>query len=215
MLKVWGRRNSLNVQKVMWLIGELQLPHEHVPLGGAFGGLADRRFKAMNPNGLVPVVQDGERVVWETHTILRYLAARYGGSGYWPGDAGERSDYDRWMDWCQAHWQPAFSTGVFWGYYRTPEADRDWASVNRSIALCSELMQIVEGVLVDRPFLAGDHFSLGDIPLGASLFRYFGLDIDRPPLPRVQAWYARLASRPAYRAHVMVPYDDLKGRLAF
>jgi glutathione S-transferase len=109
----------------------------------------------------------------------------------------------------------AFSTGVFWGYYRTPEADRDSASVNQSIALCSELMQIVEGVLEARPFLAGEHFSLGDIPLGTWLFRYFGLDIDRPPLPRVEAWYSRLALRAAYSEHVMVPYDDLKGRLAF
>lgn len=216
MLRVWGRRNSLNVQKVMWLIGELQLPHEHVPLGGSFGGLADPAFKAMNPNGLVPVVNDGDEVVWESHTILRYLAARYGGPRYWPAGAGERSRFDRWMDWCQAHWQPAFSTGVFWGYYRTPEADRDWTRVNRSVALCAELMQIVEGVLLDgRQFLAGDDFSLADIPLGTSLFRYFGLDIDRPALPRVEAWCARLASRPAYREHVMVPYDDLKGRLAF
>jgi glutathione S-transferase len=215
MLKVWGRRNSLNVQKVMWLVGELQLAHEHVPVGGPFGGLAEPRFRTLNPNGLVPVVEDGDLVVWESHAILRYLAARYGGARYWPPDAGERSQFDRWMDWCQAHWQPAFSTGVFWGYYRTPEGDRDLVSVRRSVAQCAELMVLVERALEGRRFLAGDDLSLGDIPLGASLYRYFDLDIDRPPLPRVEAWYARLAERPAYREHVTVPYADLKGRLAF
>lgn len=119
------------------------------------------------------------------------------------------------MDWCQALWQPAFSTGVFWGLYRTPETERDWNSINRSVGLCSELMQIVEGVLKEKQFLAGDRFTIGDIPLGASLYRYFELEIDRPSLPRVEAWYARLKARPAYREHVMVRFDDLKGRLAF
>jgi len=215
MLKVWGRRNSLNVQKVMWLVGELSLPHEHVSVGGPFGGTREPAFRAMNPNGLVPVVEEGGLAIWESHAILRYLGARYGGEALWPQDAGERSLFDRWMDWCLAHWQPAFSTGVFWGYYRTPEAKRDWPSIHRSIALCAELMRLVEGALQDREFLAGDRLTLGDIPLGTSLFRYFDLDIERPSLPRVEAWYARLKSRPAYREHVMVPYDALKGRLAF
>jgi glutathione S-transferase len=212
MLKVWGRRNSLNVQKVMWLIGELNLAHVHIPAGGPFGGLADPQFGALNPNRLVPVIEDGI-AVWESHTILRYLAARYGGPEYWPADAGERSAFDRWMDWCQAHWQPAFSAGVFWGLYRTPEPERDGKSIHRSVALCSELMRIVETALMQRPYLGGDRFTIGDIPLGASLYRYFALEVERPSVPRVEAWYARLAARPAYREHVMV--DDLKGRLAF
>jgi len=215
MLRVWGRRNSQNVQKVMWLVGELGLPHEHIDAGGPFGKLSDAGFGALNPNRLVPVIEDGGLVVWESHAILRYLAATYGGETWWPPGAGERSAFDRWMDWCQAHWQPAFVSGVFWGLYRTPEAQRDMGAVNRSLATCAELMKIVEPVLAKRPFLAGDHFTLGDIPLGASLYRYFGLDIDRPALPAVEAWYERLKQRPDYREHVMVPFDDLKGRLAF
>jgi len=215
MLKVWGRRNSSNVQKVMWLVGELNLPHELVPAGGPFGGLSDPKFAALNPNRLVPVVEDNGLAIWESHTIVRYLAARYGGREYWPEDAAERTAFDRWIDWCQSHWQPAFSAGVFWGLYRTPEPERNWRRINQSIALCSELMRIVEGAIKDRPFLAGDRFTIGDIPLGASLYRYFELDIDRPALPAVEAWYARLKARPAYREHVMVPFDDLKGRLSF
>ncbi len=215
MLKVWGRRNSQNVQKVLWLVGELGLAHEHISAGGSFGRLSDADFGALNPNRLVPVVEDDGLVIWESHAIVRYLAASYGGPAYWPAEPGVRSAFDRWMDWAQALWQPAFLTGVFWGFYRTPEAQREWKSINRSIALCSELMQIVDGVLATRPYLAGDHFTIGDIPLGSTLYRYFELEIDRPSLPWVQAWYERLKSRPAYREHVMIPFDDLKGRLAF
>ena len=215
MLKIWGRRNSLNVQKVMWLVGELGLEHEHVPAGGPFGLTSSDAYGALNPNRLVPVIEDGANAIWESHTILRYLAARYGGRRYWPANAARRSRFDRWMDWTLAHWQPAFSTGVFWGYYRTPEAKRDWPSIHRAIAQCGELLGIVEAALDDHPFLAGADLSLGDITLGASMYRYHTLDIERPRLPRVEAWCERLADRPAYREHVMVPYEDLKGRLAF
>ncbi len=215
MLKVWGRRNSQNVQKVMWLVGELDLAHEHVPAGGAFGRLSDPEFSALNPNRLVPVIEDEGLPVWESHTILRYLAAKYGGPLYWPLDAGKRSTFDRWMDWSQALWQPAFLTGVFWGLYRTPEPQRDWTAIRRSIARCAELMEIVEGVLEGRAYLAGDRFTIGDIPLGSTLYRYFELEIDRPSLPRVEAWYDRLKARPAYQQHVLIPFDDLKGKLSF
>jgi glutathione S-transferase len=215
MLKVWGRRNSLNVQKVMWLVGELGLEHERIDAGGPFGGLGTDEYGALNPNRLVPVLEDGNLAIWESHAILRYLAARHGGARWWPGDPAARSWSDRWMDWCLAHWQPAFSTGVFWGYYRTPEARRDAAAIRRAIAQCAELMLLIEQALADRPYLAGDDLTLADIPLGASLYRYFTLDIDRRRLPAVEAWYARLAARPAFRDHVMVPYDELKGRLAF
>ncbi|HLK23623.1 MAG TPA: glutathione S-transferase [Caulobacteraceae bacterium] len=215
MLKVWGRRNSLNVQKVMWLVGELDLQHEHVSVGGPFGGLRDPGFGALNPNRLVPVIEDDGFVAWESHSIVRYLAARYGGEAWWPSDAAERTLSDRWMDWCLAHWQPAFLTGVFWGLYRTPEAQRDWVAIRRSVEQSAELMMIVEGQLSGRPFLTGERLAIGDIPVGASLFRYFAMDIERPWLPNVEAWYARLTERPAYREHVMVPFDDLKGRLAF
>ncbi len=215
MLKVWGRRNSQNVQKVLWLVGELGLAHEHIPAGGAFGRLADPDFGALNPNRTVPVIEDDGVVVWESHAILRYLAGRYGGEAWWPADPGERSLADRWLDWAQAQWQPAFLSGVFWGFYRTPEAQRDSQAVARSVARCTELLQLVERQLEGRAWLTGDRLTLGDIPLGSCLYRYFGLEIERPALPRVEAWYQALTERPAYREHVMLPFDDLKGRLAF
>src|SRR6266700_1143610 len=126
MLKVWGRRSSFNVQKVMWLIGELGLEHRHIDAGGRFGGLDTSAFLAMNPHGRVPVIQDGDATVWESHAIVRYLAARHGAGHFWSGDPAVRAVVDGWMDWSQTSLQPDFLVGVFWGFYRTPEDKRHW-----------------------------------------------------------------------------------------
>ena len=213
MLKVWGRRSSFNVQKVLWLVGELGLAHEHIPAGGSFGGLDAPSFRAMNPHGRVPVIADGELVVWESHAILRYLAARYDTGGFWRTEASERARIDGWMDWSQTALQRDFLMGVFWGFYRTPEAQRDWPAIRNSLARCADHFRLLDGVLAERPFLAGEELSLADIPAGTSLYRYFELDIERPATPNVSAWYRRLQERPAYREHVMLPFAELSGRL--
>lgn len=214
-LKIWGRRSSLNVQKVMWLVGELDIPFEHLPAGGDLGGLNEPGFLALNPHGRVPVIQDGEAVVWESQAILRYLAATYGREAFWSDSPAERSQFDRWMDWSQSSFQPDFLNGVFWGFYRTPEHLRDMRAVKTKIERCSAYMRLLDQALGERPFLVGNTLSLADIPVGTSLYRYFNLDIDRPNVPHVEAWYARLQQRPAYREHVMLPFDDLKGKLSF
>jgi glutathione S-transferase len=213
MLKVWGRRSSFNVQKVLWLVAELGLAHEHIPAGGSFGRLDEPVFRALNPHGRVPMLQDGAAAVWESHTILRYLAARYGRGSFWLDDPAHRSRVEGWMDWSQTSLQPDFLMGVFWGYYRTPEAQRDWPAIRRSLARCAEHFRLLDGILASRPFLIGAELSLADIPIGTSLYRYFELDIERPELPHVAAWYERLQQRPAYREHVMVPFAELRGRL--
>lgn len=215
MLKVWGRRSSANVQKVLWLVGELDLPHEHIPAGGDFGGLDDPAFRAMNPHGKVPVIQDGAAVVWESHAILRYLAAAHGADRFWSPDPAARTLVDGWMDWAQTALQPAFLSGVFWGWYRTPEAQRDEAAVARALEQTGRCLALVDARLAHRPFVAGDALSLADIAIGTHLYRWFELEIERPALPRLEAWYDRLRDRPAYREHVMVPFGELKGRLAF
>lgn len=214
MLKVWGRRSSFNVQKVLWLLGELGLAHEHIPAGSSFGRLDEPAFRAMNPHGRVPVLEDGELAIWESHTILRYLAARHDG-GFWAATPGERARVEGWMDWAQTSLQPDFLMGVFWGYYRTPEAQRDVKAIDRSLARCAEHFGLLDRRLADRPFVMGERLSLADIPTGTALYRYFELDIPRPRLPNVEAWYARLQARPAYREHVMVPFGELKGRLDY
>ncbi len=215
MLKVWGRRSSFNVQKVLWLVGELGLAHQHVPAGGSFGRLDEPAFRALNPHGRVPVLEDGDVAIWESHTILRYLAARYGRGTFWLDDPAERSRVESWMDWSQTSLQPDFLTGVFWGYYRTPDAQRDWPAIRRSLDRCTEHFRLLDGILAARPFLMGEELSLADIPIGTSLYRYFELDIERPELPHVTNWYQRLQQRPAYREHVMVPFAELRGRLDY
>lgn len=215
MLTVWGRISSFNVQKVLWLVHELGLVHRHIPAGGDFGGLATADFLAMNPHGRVPVIKDGALVVWESHAILRYLAARHGQGRFWTDDAAERSQADRWMDWSETSLQPDFLMGVFWGFYRTPEHLRDNAAVATRIARCAAHMRLLDRVLADRPYLGGEQLTLADIPAGTALYRYFGLAIERPSVPNVEAWYHRLKDRPAYRRCVMVPFDDLHGKLEY
>lgn len=212
MLKVWGRLNSLNVQKVMWLIDELAVPHEHIAVGGDFGKLDTPAFLALNPHGRIPVIEDEGRAVWESHTILRYLAARYGKGRFWSDDAFERSNYERWMDWSQTALQPAFLNDLFWAFYRTPEAERDWSVINRGIEQSAKHLQLLDRWLNGKEYMLGDSLSLADITTGAILFRYYNIQIERPRLPNVEAWYERLKSRHAYRERVMVPFDDLYGK---
>jgi glutathione S-transferase len=215
MLKVWGRASSFNCQKVLWLVDELSLPHEHIAAGGTFGRLDEPAFRAINPHGWVPVLEDDGLAIWESHAILRYLAAKYGSGHFWSDDPGTRSLADRWMDWSQTALQPDFLMGVFWGYYRTPDSQRDWPAIKRSITRCADHFRLLDSILTTRPFLLGDALSLADIPIATSLYRYFELDIERPAIPNVRAWYERLQQRPAYRTRVMLPFDELRGRLAY
>ena len=211
MLTVWGRRNSINVQKVLWLVGELGLEHRLEPAGGPFGRLDTPEFLALNPHGRIPVIEDGGVVVWESHAILRYLAARYGDHALWPADPAAASQIDQWIEWAQSALLPTFIGGVFWGYYRTPEAQRNGPAIARSLEACAGLMRLLDGVLASRPYIAGQTFTLADIAAGSMLYRYYELDIERPEIPHVEAWYERLRGRPAYREHVMVGFEALRG----
>jgi glutathione S-transferase len=214
MLKVWGRRNSINVQKVLWLVGELGLEHEHVPAGGDFGRLDEPAFRRMNPHGLVPVLEDGPVSVWESHAILRYLAEAYGGPRFWP-DLASRTRIAPWLDWHQTSFQPSFSMGLFWGYFRTPQDRRDEPAIRRHMEVCARELSRVDALLATQAYLAGDSLTLADVPLGTCLFRYYGMGLEVPALPNVERWYAELRARPAYQEHVMRPFEDLRGRLAF
>lgn len=215
MLTIWGRSSSFNLQKVMWLVGELGLEHRHVQAGGRHGGLDAPEFRAMNPHGKVPVIDDDGTVVWESHAILRYLAARYGRGRFWSDDPAARSEADRWMDWAQATLQPDFLMGVFWGFYRTPDHLRNWPAIRDKIARCAEHFRLLDRILEGRDFLCGAEMTLADIPAGTCLYRYYELEIDRPKAPNVEGWYRRLQERPAYRQYIMLPFGELRGRLDY
>ena len=213
MLKVWGRRSSFNVQKVMWLIGELGLEHRHIDAGGNFGGLDTPDFLAMNPHGRIPVIRDDDAIVWESHAILRYLAARHGAGKFWSDDPLARARVDGWMDWSQTALQPDFLIGVFWGFFRTPEDKRNWPAIRAALARCARDFEKLDRLLEGRSFLLGDALTLAGITAGTSLYRYFELQIERPQLPQVERWYRRLQERPAFSEHVMIPFEELRGRL--
>jgi glutathione S-transferase len=213
MLTVWGRKSSANVQKVMWLLGELGLAHTHIPAGGPYGQVNDAKFRAMNPNGLVPVIDDDGMILWESNAILRYLAARQA-SALWPSDARARAPIDQWMEWASTTFQPNM-IGLFWSYWRTPKRERSADTIRVFEHKTAASLMLLESILATRPFVAADRFTLADIPNGVHLYRYHTMGISVPKLPHVEHWYARLTERPAYREHVMVSYEELRGRLTF
>ncbi len=211
---IWGRRSAFNVQKVLWFLDELGLLYSHQDAGGAFGGLGSPEFLAMNPHGRVPVIKDGNQAVWESHAILRYLAASYGGERFWPSSPGVRAHIDGWMDWAQTTLQPDFMK-LFWNYYRTPEEQRDRNQIQAAQQACEPHFRLLDDWLDGRPYLAGEELTLADIPAGTALYRYFEMGLETVRPPNVMSWYARLADRPAYRRHIMVPFEELRGRLQF
>lgn len=202
MLKIWGRSNSINVQKVMWTVGELGLKYERIDAGGAFGRNRDPEYLALNPNGLVPTIEDGREVVWESNTIVRYLASRYGDDTLWPAEPARRADSERWMDWQLGTLQGAIGP-MFMGLIRTPPEQRDMAAIEASRVNFAELMKILDAHLASRLFVGGPVFTVGDIPIGCIVHRWYALPIQRPKYLNLEAYYARLKQRPAFVKHVV------------
>lgn len=211
---IYGRDTSYNVQKVLWLLEELNVEYRHIQLGGKFGGTESEEFKRLNPMRKVPVLVDGDNVVWESNTILRYLVNAYGDGEWREERAYERSKYERWMDWSQCQFDPAF-VGVFWGYYRTPDDLRDMNAVNESIDRCLNCLAKLDEQLKDKEYLMGDRLTLADIATGVFIYRLvqIGLDIKLPK--HVARWFQRLKNLPGYQKWVMRDFSELKGRLAY
>lgn len=209
MLRIWGRPNSSNVQKPLWLCTELAIPFERIDAGGAHGRTRDPDYLAMNPNALVPTIEDGGFVLWESNTIVRYLAAKHGAHDWYPSGLHARALVEQWMDWSSTVFAPAM-TAAFWGLVRTPEAERDTGAIRASGERSSEALAILDRQLEGRDHVCGSAPTLADIALGINTYRWFNLPWDaagyrRPELPALAAWYRRLAARPAYRQVVMTP----------
>ena len=202
MLTVWGRVNSSNLQKVVWCCDELGLAYERIDMAGAFGFTPE--YLAMNPNKVVPTIDDDGFILWESNVIVRYLAAKHGHGTLYPADLKERAEADRWMDWQQTTLWAAMRP-LFFGYVRTPEGQRDHAALAAAQRQSEDVLAIFERNLTDRAFVAGARFTMGDIPAGIAIYRWFALPIERPDFPHVARWYKSLTERPGYRAHVMHP----------
>jgi glutathione S-transferase len=203
MLKIWGRINSSNVRKALWIAEELGLPYESLNAGGAFGINDQPDYLAKNPNGVVPMIEDGDFVLWESNAIVRYLAAQYGGdSALYPRDVQARASADKWMDWTTSTLAGPYRP-VFWGILRTPADQQDWTQINEAVKAVEKLLTIVDQALASQPYLSGNEFGMGDIPLGCFIYPWFEMPIERAAMPHLQAWYERLKQRPAYRKAVM------------
>ena len=209
MITVWGRSTSSNVQIAMWAIGELGLAHERIDWGGKFGGNDDPDYRAMNPNGLIPTIKDGDLVLWESAAILRYLGARYGDEAFWPTDPAVRARLDMWAEWIKTTFAQALMQ-VFWQIVRTPKAERSPDALAAGAARLRQLAPMLDARLGQGPWMNGADFSFADVMVGHGLYRYFTLDFDRTAAPNLDAYYARLQERPAFREHAMVSYESLR-----
>jgi len=204
MLKIWGRGNSTNVKKVLWCATELGLDFEPINAGGAFGKVNEAEYRALNPNGLVPCLQDEDLVLWESNAIVRYLAAQYGSAPFYGENAKSRASADKWLDWTTTNVSVPFRP-VFWGMVRTPEQNRDFKEISQNIQLVEKALDIVEQTLAVQPYLSGEEFGFGDIALGCFMYAWFNMEITRQPHPHLERWYKALTTRPAYQTAVMIP----------
>lgn len=198
MLKIWGRLSSVNVQKVVWCADEIGLAYERIDAGGKFGLNDTAAYLAMNPNGLVPVIEDDGFVLYESNAIVRYLAARHAVDSLWPRDLRERADVDRWMEWQSTSFTPAM-WAAFWQLVRTAPEKRDAAAIEAARAKSEKCAGILDRHLATRRFLAGDVFTAADIVVGCAAHRWLNLPLPRVARPELERWYAELRSRPGSR----------------
>ncbi len=206
MIRTWGRPTSVNVQKVMWAVGELNLPHERIDVGGSFGKNREPAYLAMNPNGLVPTLEEDGFFLWESNSIVRYLAAKYGPGGLEPADLRERARAHSWMDWQLSVGGPAL-TGMFWGLIRTPPEKRDHAAIDASRENTTAAMKILDAQLAKTPFVAGGSFSIGDIPVALMTYRFRRLVPERSGLDNLERWFTGIEQRAPFKQQVLaIPF---------
>lgn len=204
MLKIWGRTNSVNVKKALWCAEELGLKYQRVDAGMQFGVTRTPEYTKLNPNSLVPTLDDDGFILWESHTIVRYLSAKHGAGKLCPSELKARAEAERWMDWAFT-FQSAMRA-VFWGLIRTPPEKRDAKAIEEGRVKSNQLAgDVLERYLQDRKYVAGAAFTMGDIPIGCELQRWMRCPIERPKLPHVEAWFGRLCERPAFRTIVDIP----------
>jgi glutathione S-transferase len=205
-LRIWGRANSVNVQKVLWCLSELDLVYERIDAGMAFGRNRDPDYLAMNPNGRVPTLVDGDFELWESNSIMRYLVSAYRpDSPLYPQEPKRRAAVDRWLDWTLSTVQPV-DRPVFWALVRTPVEQRDMVAIQKDADAEAVQWRIADAQLATRRFIEGDDFTLADIALGAYARRWFGVEgVTKPALPHLQRWFTQFASRPGFQRFIAPP----------
>ena len=203
MLKILGRNNSQNVQKVLWCCDELDIRFEREDYGGQFGKTKDAEYLDMNPNAVVPTIIEDGFVLWESNSIIRYLAAGHGAGTLYPTDLRNRALGERWMDWQLSILGPAMHP-VFWGLVRTAPGDRDNAAIARARDVLTTKMAMLDTFLGRTGYVAGDSFTVGDIPVGIATYRWYNMEIEREDHANLKRWFDDLSARPAFRKHVAI-----------
>ena len=198
MLRIWGRMSSLNVRKVVWAAQELGLEFQRTDAGGQYGLVREAPYLRLNPNGLVPLLEDDGFALWESNVIVRYLCARHAQGSLYPADLQQRFDAERWMDWQQTTLNPA-GRPAFMQWVRTSPGQRDPALIAQSVAETEPLLAMLDAHLAQRAYLAGERFTMADIPVGCEIHRWFNLPQARPALPHLERWYQSLLERPGAR----------------
>jgi len=209
-ITVWGRATSSNVQVVMWALAELGLEADRLDVGGAYGGTNKPEYLSMNPNGLIPTFRDDRVLLWESAAILRYLAARHGDEAFWPREPAARAQFDMWAEWIKTTFSPLMNYRVFWPLVRIRKAERDEAALAAAVEELKPVARRLDARLREAPYLGGERLNFADIMCGHLLYRYATLDFEKAETPALDAYYARLLERPAYRDHVMVSYEPLR-----
>ncbi|XBS71040.1 glutathione S-transferase family protein [Acerihabitans sp. KWT182] len=206
MLTIWGHENSINVKKVLWCAAELDLTFNFIPAGGAYGKVTEPLFLSLNPNGLVPCLQDDENdlVLWESNSIIRYMASKYGQSTWLLTDASVRAEAEKWMDWSLSSLMPALEPLLI---HVGPAKEKygEQKKINAALKECERLFDIAELVLAKQPYFSGSGFGIGDIPIGCYAYHWFDKDIRRKPRTHLQQWYDAVSARPAFQSKVMLP----------
>lgn len=206
MLRIWGRANSVNVQKVLWCCSEIDLPFERIDAGMQFGHNDQPAYLAMNPNGRVPTIEDGDFRLWESNAIVRYLVLQYAPTNpIYPAAPKDRAGVERWLDWTLTTLQPA-ERPVFWGYVRTAPALRDNTALQAAVKASTALWAMLDSHLANRNYFEAEQFTLADLVLGTYARRWFGIpEITRPPMPHLERWYSNLEKRDGFRQYISPP----------
>ncbi|MEZ2586621.1 glutathione S-transferase family protein [Kluyvera intermedia] len=204
MVTLWGRNNSTNVKKVRWTLAELGLPYEQIMAGQGFGVNHDADYLALNPNGLVPMLKDGDDVLWESNSIVRYLAAQYGADTLWQASPIQRAKSEKWMDWANETLSPTHRK-ILIGLVRTPAEKRNMAEIEAAIVACEPLLEILDNTLAQQTWLSGEQFGVGDIAAAPFVYNLLETVKTWQPRPHLARWYQQLADRPAFRDVVMIP----------
>ena len=201
MMKIWGRRNSINVMKVLWIADELGLEFQQIDAGLQYGVVDTPEYAAMNPNRRVPTMNDDGLILFESNVICRYLASKHARSDLLPIDLANRFSVERWMDWGSISISQGM-TPLFWQLVRTPEEKRNPATIASALVESERCMRIINDQVAKQGYMHGEHFTLADVPSAAFVHRWLRLPIDHAALPALEDYYQRMLKRPAYLQHV-------------